>query len=140
MESIILHEKCRMFLSRFEERLEMLKTGKGKQQFIEGVVFALDGCFREGGLGDLTPLQRENFIHSMFANTYSAAHIQNLDPETHMRKIAESHGKAVARSYLRALEIQLKLGIPVDFEEVSSVRQILMVADIETLEARKVSS
>ncbi|MBI5732650.1 hypothetical protein HY967_01680 [Candidatus Jorgensenbacteria bacterium] len=135
MEDRVLSEKCHMFMKRFDERLAALKTKEEKQQFIEGAVFALDGCFREGNLGNLTPLQREHFIQSMLANTYSTAHHQKLDPETHMRELIESNGMEIAQSYVRALEFHILLGIPVSFDEKMQIQQMVMIAGIEANDA-----
>jgi len=119
-------------MAAFKERIEKLKENKEQQQFIEGVVFTLDGLFRYGSLKDLvTPFKREQFISCALANTYSTAYHMELDPETHMRGLVESKGKYEAESFIIAMAMNEILGAPVNISEKMRVEEMLFLASIK---------
>jgi hypothetical protein len=123
-----LDEGLRIFYEQMDERLDGL-TPIEKQQYLEGLVHALDAITRYCPPEEVTPFERANFIDAVLSWAYSSTEILKLDSETRMRPLIESGMASVAKSYVFAAIVQQEvLGIPLNAEQSTKLRTATSLA------------
>jgi len=119
-----LSDNLRIFYDEMEDRLKDLSPEE-QQQYLEGLVHALDAMTRHASPQALTPFEREEFTGSAKSWAYSKTRHLKLDPELRMKGLIESDGEGMANSYAFAAKIQEALGIPLDLEQSMRLQNIV---------------
>lgn len=126
----VLDEGVAKVIDEIDARLAEL-TPEQQQQFLEGAVYAFDAVQRHAPLGVLTPLDRELFLGSVIANTYSRTYHWNLDPETNMKPLVESEDLGRAQSTVAAAAIHEGMGLAISLEQKMRVKQDCMLLQMK---------
>lgn len=133
-----LSDSLRIFYDEMEDRLKDLSPEQ-QQQYLEGLVHALDSVTRYANPQAMTPFEREEFIGSAKSWAYSRTHHLGLDPKSKMRGLIESDGEGIASSCVFAAQVQEALGIPLDMEQTMRLQQIVMLYQFHKMDKKKSS-
>lgn len=132
-----LREGLGGFNEAFGKRINALSSEE-EQQFIEGVVFALDALVRFGeldvteGVQGLTLMEFFEFLGTLKSNAYSTAvSKKDLDSETHMQPLIESDTPYHAKAFVNAGFINILVGKKLSISEKIRIQNYVTLSGID---------
>jgi hypothetical protein len=127
MEREIVGENAGKFYDEVKERIAGLDQ-KEKQQFLEGIIYALSAIYRLARPDVLTPLEIEQFKMSAISNVYSMTLHIGLDSEKYMKDEVEKSRTAEAVSHVFSAMLHVFFGLPVDRGYTLTVDNLVSMA------------
>lgn len=113
----MLEDGLSSFCDKIKEHLNDKEfSGPQKEQFVEGLFFALHAMSRFAPLLILTPFERETFIESAKAWIYSEAEACGMNTEK-LQELEKSGRPWMACCLMAAEKLNEKLGVPLSTEE-----------------------